>query len=75
MNEQIMQLIQEEGMPDEMFLENMVEETVEFEDEIISGVAESDEAYIEFIAADGRMQYDDDVNFAAFDDLDDEDEF
>lgn len=76
MNEILMQLIEEETNPDEMFLEDIVEEAVEAEEETIFGAAEIDDEVIEFINSGMRLGYNDpidftdaEVNSAVFDDL------
>lgn len=79
MNEVMMQLIEEETNPEEMFLEDIVEEAVIAEQDAIAQVDEFEDELIERIEAGLRMGYKDavdlsdaDVNTAVFDDLTDD---
>ena len=79
MNEIMMQLIEEETNPEEMFLEDIVEEAVIAEQDAIAQVDEFEDELIERIEAGLRMGYKDavdlsdaDVNTAVFDDLTDD---
>lgn len=79
MNELIMQLIEEETLPEEMFLENIVEEAVDAEQSAISQEDDFEDELIERINAGMRMGYRDavdftdaEVNSAVFDDLTDD---
>lgn len=76
MNELMMQLIEEEVNPEEIFLEDIVEEAVEAEEETIFGSAEIDDDVIEFINSGMKLGYNDPIDFtdaevdtAVFDDL------
>ena len=76
MNEMIMRLIEEETLPEEMFLEDIMEETIDTVEEIITGIAESDDFIIDTIASGGikcenAIDFSDDVIYAALDDDDD----
>lgn len=75
-NEIIMQLVEEETNPDELFLEDIAEEALELEDDTISGLVDIEDELIERINAGLRIGCDDAIDFtdaeindAVFDDL------
>lgn len=79
MNEIMMQLIEEETNPEEMFLEDIVEEATDAEYSAIAQDDDFEDELIERIDAGMRLGYKDavdlsdaDVNNAVFDDLTDD---
>lgn len=62
-NEMILQLVEEMVNPDEIALDEQVEDIIELEDDTLLGAAEVDDELIEFIANGGRLGYDDPIDF------------
>ncbi len=59
----ILELIDEDNKPEELYLDDIVEEAAEQELDTVSGYAEKDDDLIDFIDHGGRMGYKDPVNF------------
>lgn len=79
MNEIMMEIIEEETSPDEIFLEDMAEEELDLEDDTIFGTAEVDDDIIEYIEDGMKLGYEDPIDFtdadvdsAVFDDYTDD---
>lgn len=78
MNEIMMQLIEEETNPEEMFLENIAEEAIDAEYSAISQEDDAEEEIMmridkgESIGYEDPINFSDDVNSAVFDDLTDD---
>ena len=78
MNEYMLELLEEMVKPDEMALDNQLEDTIESEDDIVFGTAETDDEIIMFIDNGERIGYVDPVDFtdpdvddAVYDDIED----
>lgn len=62
-NEMIMQLVEEETNPEELFLEDIVEEALDLEDDVIFGDIDIEDELIERINAGIRIGCDDAIDF------------
>ena len=63
-NQIMLELVEEMVKPEEIALDNKVEDAIEAEDDVTFGTAESDDDIIEFIANGGKLGYEDPIDFS-----------